>query len=169
VAPIFAALIIINRTYYLSSSHLLSSFLSLLSNQTQPAEEGYDPRRSRVSDDTMETWRTAQVTGDLTEVPGIGPSTAAKLKDCDDPAEQITNTFQLFGKFLMLKGPDTEDNKVEPIEHTQKFWYFLKNRGVQAHRSAIVKAIATKSATFFNSIYDANDFEDDDDDDEDEE
>ena len=111
----------------------------------------------------METWRTAQVTGDLKEVPGIGPAAINKLKEHDDPAEQITNTFQLFGKFLMLKGPDSEDNQVEPVEHTQKFWYFLKNRGITAHRSAIVKAIATKTATFFNSIYDANDFEDDDD------
>lgn len=114
----------------------------------------------------MDKWRSAQITGDLTEVPGIGPASVQKLSDSDEGPDRITNTFQLFGKFLMLKGPGHGDEiMVEPIEHTQKFWEFLKNRGITSHRSAIVKAIAEKSATFFNGIYDANDYEDDDDDD----
>ena len=123
--------------------------------------EGYDPRRSKVSDDRMEQWRTAPVTGDLQEIPGIGPAAVKKLAESDEDGDKITNTYQLFGKFLMLKGPDDDDHKVEPMEHTQKFWEFLKNRGVSAHRSAIVKAIAEKASTFFNNIYDANDFDDD--------
>jgi len=56
------------------------------------------------------------------QVPGIGPSAAANLASGDDPHERITNTFQLIGKFLMLKGPDTADHKVDSIEHCDKFW-----------------------------------------------
>lgn len=112
----------------------------------------------------MEAWRSSRITGDLTEVPGIGPAAVNKLKEADLGPDQITNTFQLFGKFLMLKGPGHGDEtQVEPIEHTQKFWEFLKNRGISSHRSAIVRAIAEKSATFFNGIYDANDYDDDED------
>ena len=136
---------------------------SHLDAPSQKAEEGYDPRRSKVSDDTMERWRTSQITGDLTEVPGIGPSAAAKLKESSEGVDAITNTYQLFGKFLMLKGPDDDEHKCDSFEHTQKFWQFLKNRGISSHRSAIVKAIAEKSHTFFNNIYDANAYGDDDD------
>jgi hypothetical protein len=113
----------------------------------------------------MEAWRSAQITGDLTEVPGIGPAAMKKLQEADEGPDQITNTYQLFGKFLMLKGPGHEGEiMVEPMEHTQKFWEFLKNRGISSHRSAVVRAIAEKSATFFNGMYDANDYADDDDD-----
>ena len=113
----------------------------------------------------MEAWRSAQITGDLTEVPGIGPAAVKRLQECDDGEEQITNTWQLFGKFLMLKGPGRDGEiAVVPVVHTQKFWQWLANRGISSHRSAIVRCIAEKSATFFNGIYDANDYEDEEDD-----
>ena len=67
----------------------------------------------------------------------------------------------------MLKGPDTETHKVECFEHSDKFWEYLKNKGIAAHRSAIVKAIAEKAATFFTGIYDANMYADDDEDEDD--
>ena len=145
----------------------INSFLTFLVffscfSMVQSAE-GYDPRRSKDSDDKMAAWATAPISGDLTEVPGIGPAAVKKLAEADEGPDKITNTFQLFGKFLMLKGPGHEgETMVEPIEHTQKFWEFLKNRGISSHRSAIVRCIAEKSATFFNGIYDANDYEDDD-------
>lgn len=129
----------------------------------QKKADGYDPKKSKVSEDKMDEWRSATLTGDLSEVPGIGPATIKKLAESDEGQDKITNTYQLFGKFLMLKGPGHGDEiMVQPIEHTQKFWEFLKNRGIASHRSAIVRAIAEKSATFFNDIYDANDYEDDD-------
>ena len=111
----------------------------------------------------MEVWRASQITGDLNEVPGIGPAAVKKLAESDEGVDRITNTFQLFGKFLMLKGPGHDDEiMVSTVEHTEKFWVFLQNRGITAHRSAIVRAIAEKSATFFNGIYDANDYDDSD-------
>lgn len=110
----------------------------------------------------MEEWRVGTVTGDLNEVPGIGPAAVKKLAEGDD---SVTNTYQLFGKFLMLKGPDSDGHKVESFEHMEKFWHWLANKGISSHRSAIVKAIAEKTATFFKDIYDANQYDDDDEDD----
>mmetsp|Transcript_42128 Transcript_42128/g.61793 ORF Transcript_42128/g.61793 Transcript_42128/m.61793 type:complete len:136 (+) Transcript_42128:109-516(+) len=134
------------------------------------SESGYDPKRSRVSDSTMGDFLRGQITGELTEVPGIGPAAAKKLAAGDDESEMVTNTFQLFGKFLSLKGPDDEEEKVESMEHMEKFWYWLQNKGITAHRSAIVKAIAEKMNGMMPGIYDASAYgEDEDDDDEEEE
>ena len=46
----------------------------------------------------MGDWMRGSITGDLTEVPGIGPSAAKKLAEGDTEGECITNTFQLIGK-----------------------------------------------------------------------
>mmetsp|Transcript_21604 Transcript_21604/g.31953 ORF Transcript_21604/g.31953 Transcript_21604/m.31953 type:complete len:125 (+) Transcript_21604:117-491(+) len=122
--------------------------------------DGYDPNKSKVSDDKMQDWLKSQVTDELEDVPGIGPKAAQKLAEGD---ESITNCYQLFGKFLMLRGPDSAEHKVESMEHAEKFWQWLKAKGISAHRSAIVKAIAEKSATFFHGIYDATEWEDEED------
>lgn len=59
---------------------------------------GYDPRRSRVSDDKMNEFLRGQLSGDLTEVPGIGPAAVKKLAEGDLDGDKVTNTFQLIGK-----------------------------------------------------------------------
>lgn len=117
----------------------------------------------------MQLWQSEKISGNLLQVPGIGPATVNKLADTTGGDEAITNTYQLFGKYLMLKGPDSDDHKVESFEHSDKFWEYLKTRGIAAHRSAIVRAVAERAATMFPGIYDANlyDVEDDDDDDDD--
>jgi hypothetical protein len=104
------------------------------------------------------------ITGDITEVPGIGPAAAKKLADAEDDDEKITNTWQLMGKFLMLKGPDEDGHKVESNEHMQKFWHWMAEKGISSHRSAIVRAIAEKMNGMTPGIYDASDYVDDDDD-----
>lgn len=101
------------------------------------------------------------VTGDVTEVPGVGPAAAKKLADGEGD-EKVTNTYQLIGKFLMLKGPDDADNKVESMEHCEKFWYWLQDKGISAHRSAIVKAVACKVNGLFPGVYDPDLYDDDD-------
>jgi hypothetical protein len=126
-------------------------------------DEGYDPRKSKVSDNVMEQFRNSPTVPDLKSVPGIGPVAAEILADTmDGEFESITNTYQLFGKFLMLRGPG-KDGKLEVSsqEHTERFWWWLKARGIKVHRSAIVKAIAEKSSTFFQGIYDANLYDED--------
>ncbi len=64
--------------------------------------DGYDPQKSRVAEDTLADFLRAPLTGDLTEVPGIGNAAVGKLAEGDEN-EKVTNTFQLIGKFLMLK------------------------------------------------------------------
>jgi hypothetical protein len=122
------------------------------------ASEGYDPARSRVSDEKMQQWKTTRITGNLIEVPGIGPQAVKLLANSDQEGECVTNTYQLFGKYLMLKGPN-----VDPIEHAEKMWYWLKNRGINSCRSGIVRSIAEKAATFFPELYDPNAYADSDD------
>jgi hypothetical protein len=123
------------------------------------AAQGYDPRKSKVSASTSEKWNSSAVTGDLTEVPGIGPAAVKNLAfdEQDRPHERVTNTYQLFGVYLTMKGPDdTEHGAVTSFEHNERFWQWLKAKGVVSHRSAIVKAVAEKCATFFADFYDAN-------------
>ncbi|KAL7517752.1 hypothetical protein ACHAWX_002647 [Stephanocyclus meneghinianus] len=93
------------------------------------------------------------ISGDLMEVPGIGPKTAEKLAEWSD-GERVTNTYQLIGKFLMLKGPDTAGSKVECMKHYEKFWYWLQSKGVSAHQFAIFKAIALKVNGIMPGVYD---------------
>ena len=95
----------------------------------------------------MTDFQRSTITGDLNEVPGLGPATIKKLQDASDVDEKVTNTFQLVGKFLMLKGPDEDGHKVESNEHMQKFWHWLAEKGISSHRSAIVLAIAEKMNT----------------------
>lgn len=64
--------------------------------------DGYDPQKSRVAEDTLADFLRAPLTGDLTEVPGIGPAAVTKLGDGED-GDRVENTFQLIGKFLLLK------------------------------------------------------------------
>ena len=109
----------------------------------------------------MDEFLHSNITGELTEVPGIGPAAKAALARHEDETERITNTYQLIGKFLMLKGPDRGDEKVDSIEHNDKFWYFLKSRGVSAYRSGIVQCIARKCGSFMPGIYDPTLYESD--------
>jgi hypothetical protein len=114
-------------------------------------------------------WNSSAVTGVLSEVPGIGPAAIKKLAhyDEDRPHECVTNTYQLFGAYLTLKGPDdTPHGPVNSYDHNERFWQWLKQKGVVSHRSAVVKAVAEKCATFFANFYDANAYESDDDEEE---
>lgn len=61
-------------------------------------------------------YNASEVSGDLNEVPGIGPVAEDKLA-----AAGITNTFQLIGKFLTLK----EDDDV--AKHMDEFVSYLKS------------------------------------------
>ena len=71
-------------------------------------------------------------------------------------------SFQL-QKFLILKGPDSEDEKVGSQMHMEKFWYWLQDKGITSHRSAIVKSIAEKMNNMMPGIYDASAYADEDD------
>jgi hypothetical protein len=109
----------------------------------------------------MEKWRQGTITGVLTEVPGIGPKATELLRDDPVDSFRITNTYQLIGLYLMLKGESEDGQVMSASETNQRFWYWLKGKGIASHRSAIVLAISEKASSFFPGIYDANAEDDD--------
>ena len=111
--------------------------------------EGYDKNRSSVSADKLSDFLRADVVADLQSVPSIGPAAVEKLA-----AVGITTTFQLFGQFLMLK-----DEGVEPVEHCDRFWYWLKDTGISSNRSGVVQCIAEKLDSMFPGLYDGSAYE----------
>ena len=111
--------------------------------------EGYDPKRSTINDDKLAEFIRAPITGDLKEIPGLGPKGIEKLADGDEP---ITTTYQLIGKYLMLK-----DDTTDSVEHCDKFWYWLKAKGIDSHRSGLVNALAEKVNIFLPGTYAGND------------
>lgn len=111
----------------------------------------------------MEKWRLEKVTGNLSDVPGIGPAAIKTFANDPDETTRITNTHQLIGQYLLLKGPDDDESRTGPVtirELNQKFWYYLKAKGITAHRSAIVLAIYLKVASFFPDLSDMNEEDD---------
>jgi hypothetical protein len=108
--------------------------------------EGYDKNRSSVSPDKLAEFLRADIVEDLQSVPSIGPKAVENLA-----ALGVTTTFQLIGQFLMLK-----DAGVGPVEHCDRFWYWLKDAKISSNRSGIVQCIAEKLDTMFPGIYDGS-------------
>ena len=96
----------------------------------------------------MDSFRANALSGDITEVPGIGKAAAARLQE-----EGIHNTYQLLGHYMKLSEVATSEEDGEPSIDTymlnQQFWHFLKGAQITAHRSAIVKAVSDKVAASF--------------------
>ena len=110
----------------------------------------FHPERSRVSADTMGEWLRKVITGDLLEVPGVGPASVTAFKNND-----ITTTYQLFGKFLSLK-----DEGVGSVEHCERFYLWLNSVGTApGTRGAVVLAVAEKLNMSFTGLYDASMYE----------
>ena len=108
------------------------------------AAEGYHPDRSQVNDDKMADWLRTPISGDLVEVPGIGPAVAEQMIEAG-----INTTYQLIGKYLSLKD-------CGPVEHQDRFWFWLK-ANIPRHgnqRSGTTKAIAEKVNSFMPGLYD---------------
>lgn len=106
---------------------------------------GYHPDRSQVSEDRFAEFIRSPVTGDLLEVPGIGPAS----KTCF-AAHGIHTTFQLIAKYLSFKDID-----VGSFEHVDRFYYWLCSTHIQAvRRAGVVRCIASKVNTMMPGIYD---------------
>lgn len=123
--------------------------------------EGYNPSKSKVHEDVLADFLRAPISGNLYEVPGIGEEAIQKLAS-GRKKDRIENTFQLIGKFLMLKESydDTYDGLLDCREHCDAFWFWLKMKGINSYRSGIVMAIAEKANTLFGGLYDPEAFED---------
>lgn len=105
--------------------------------------DGYDPVKSGASSDKVAEFVGADIEGPLTQVPGIGVAAVTKLN-----AAGITTTFQLLGTFLSFKG---EGATVRTV--CDGMYQYLKEVGIAAHRSTIVKALAEKLNTWIPGLY----------------
>lgn len=83
----------------------------------------------------------------IEQVPGIGEASAKALR-----AAGVSTTFGLIGKYLSLK-----EEGVGPIEHADRFYFWLKSIGTASgFRAGVVHSIAEKMNITFVGIYDAD-------------
>mmetsp|Transcript_68529 Transcript_68529/g.142873 ORF Transcript_68529/g.142873 Transcript_68529/m.142873 type:complete len:119 (+) Transcript_68529:73-429(+) len=109
--------------------------------------EGFHPEKSRVNAGSLADFIRAPLTGSLQEVPGIGEATEKVMRE-----NGISTTYGLIGKFLSLK-----EEGVEPVEHADRFYFWLKSIGTAGgFRAGVVHAIAEKMNATFVGIYDAD-------------
>lgn len=115
----------------------------------------YDPNRSKINEDALGKWLKAPMTGDLLQVPQIGPAIKQTLIN-----NGIGSSYALIGKYLLLQEEDTQ-----PAELAQRFFLWLDSIDVHAgSRSSIVQAIAEKVNVKFPGLYDPSLYEAGDDD-----
>lgn len=110
----------------------------------------FDPEKSRVSADSMAEWISGEIREDIEAVPGVGPAAKGKLAKAG-----VDNTYQLIGKFLMLKGTD-----MSVQEHCDAFLQFIIDSGISHYRHGIVLAVAEKVNTMIPGIFDVHDLDD---------
>jgi hypothetical protein len=114
------------------------------------AEQGFDVNRSQVSADALAKFLAADLSEDLRTVPGVGPNAIEALGTSSAGDSAVTSTYQLVGKFLSLKGKG-----MSQTDHLNAFWFWLKLKNVDSHRSGIVHAIAEKVGIMIPGIYSA--------------
>ena len=111
----------------------------------------YHPENSKVADSTLSDFIRAPLSGNIVDVPGIGPSTAEVLA-----AEGINTSFQLVAKFLSFK-----DKDVDSLLHCETFYQWLCELNTpKGFRAGIVHALAEKLNINFPGIYDASAYDD---------
>ena len=110
--------------------------------------DGFDVNKSQVSADQLAKFLAMDLSEDITTVPGIGPAAAKKLATPGENDSPVQTTHQLIGKYLSLRGPGMSSK-----EHCDAFWFYLKLKGIDSHRSGIVHAIGEKVNVAFPGIY----------------
>mmetsp|Transcript_6841 Transcript_6841/g.15696 ORF Transcript_6841/g.15696 Transcript_6841/m.15696 type:complete len:115 (+) Transcript_6841:90-434(+) len=107
----------------------------------------YNPNNTTINTDSLTSWLQGQITGDLEEIPGVGPANKQKMIDAG-----VENTYQLIGKYLTFK-------KGTVKEHQDAAFSWLRDIGVNASRNNIILALAEKCDIFMQGIYDASLYE----------
>lgn len=105
--------------------------------------EGYNPQYSQVKNDKLAEFIMSPITGDLLEVPGIGPVAKERLF-----AQNVTTTFALIGKFYFFRREGETKQ-----QHCDRFYFWLKDAGISACRSGITCCIVEKADTLLPDFY----------------
>ena len=103
-------------------------------------ETGFKISKSAIGDDKLGDWVVGDITGDLNEVPGVGPVSIellGKPTEGGSPDDVVQSTHQLIGKFLSFKTTD-----IDAQEHCDGFFHWLKEKGIRNHRDGITHAVA---------------------------
>lgn len=123
--------------------------------------DGYDPNKSKVSDDTLKAFVESELQPNLDSVPGVGPVTVKWMED-----NGIENTYQLVAKYMAatttqtVQSEDGENVEIVDVFTTNNhFWHFLKDLGVRGARSGIVNAINQKVASWDTNYVDTTPYD----------
>ena len=107
-------------------------------------EDYYDPRKSTADNNTIEEFIKAPLSRSLESIPGVGPGNAGIFYE-----EGIHTPVQLLAVYLVISGL-TED----PIDLSDRFYFWLQSIGINSHRNTIVEVISRKSNAWIPGIYD---------------
>jgi hypothetical protein len=118
-------------------------------------ETGFKLSKSAIGDDKLGDWLVdggSGITGDLKEVPGIGPVSIellGKPTKGGAPDDVVQSTHQLIGKFLSFKTTD-----IDAQTHCDGFFFWLKEKGIRNHRDGITHAVAEMVNTLIPGMVD---------------
>mmetsp|Transcript_11894 Transcript_11894/g.14370 ORF Transcript_11894/g.14370 Transcript_11894/m.14370 type:complete len:114 (-) Transcript_11894:168-509(-) len=107
----------------------------------------FNPKNTTINEDKLSGWLQDKVTGDLEELPGIGPANKKKLEEAG-----INNTYQIIGQYLLLKNGSIQD-------HQDAMYMWLKSVGVNSGRNNVILALAEKLDILIEGVYDASLYE----------
>ena len=120
----------------------------------------------------MADFLNQEITGDLNEIPGIGPKTIELLKKIQVSIDNhgsvvhingITSTYALIGVFLSMKSDFTSGHirVVNTVEHAQRFYLWWCSLDTpRGFRAGVVHAICEKCNISFPGVYNPSDFGD---------
>ncbi len=110
----------------------------------------YNPSRSMTSKSQLKEWLHSPILSeDITKVPGVGPKNAQLLASVGPTGETITTSYQLLGVFLYSRAQG-----MNSVVHCNRFYQWLKSKGIYSRINDIVQACAEKVNTMFPGIYD---------------
>lgn len=108
-----------------------------------PTAGKFDPHSTKMEEDVLTKFLHNPLTGDLSEVPGIGDKNKEHFmnlnKETEGKFHNVMNSWQLMGVYMRLK----EDN-MTGADLCNKFWHWLKVVGINSGRNHIVRSIAEK-------------------------
>jgi hypothetical protein len=112
----------------------------------------FNPYRSTTTDEALRQFVSATLEPNILSIPGIGHKNAQHLREDNFGnyhLRSISNSYELMGKFLSMKAEG-----VGCVDHCQKFYDYLLEKGVLHNTDDIVQAVAAKADSFISGIYD---------------
>lgn len=105
----------------------------------------YHPHNSNINRETLDSFVSATLSGNLSEIPGVGPN-AERILNAND----IDTSYQLLGKYMSFKGEG-----VDIVDHHDQFHEWLVEIGIPSGfwSTCIVKAVACKMDDRFPGLY----------------